>query len=273
MNAPYAVADFTPPPPMPLARRARIYLVEARTELLKVIRLPAYAIPTIAFPPLFYILFGLSFGGSRSVGPSMTVATYMMATYGAFGVMGAALFGFGVGVAIERGQGWMLVKRATPMPVAAYFAAKMAVSVVFGAAIVAILFALGAGFGGVQLPALTWLVLAGTLVAGALPFCAFGLFLGYLAGPNSAVPIVNLIYLPISFASGLWMPLRLLPGFFQKLAPWLPPYHYGQLALKTIGADAGGDLATHVAALALFTAACLAGAAALYRRDEGKTWG
>jgi ABC-2 type transport system permease protein len=272
MNAPLAVADFTPPPPMSAERRAHLYLVEARTELLKVLRLPAFAIPTIAFPPLFYILFALSFGG-RDAAPGTSMATYMIATYGAFGVMGAALFSFGIGVAMERGQGWMLAKRATPMPVSAYFAAKMAVSVVFGALIVAILFALGAGFGGVRLSAASWLGLAATLVVGALPFCAFGLFLGYLAGPNSAVPIVNLIYLPVSFASGLWIPVQFLPRFFRELAPWLPPYHYAQLVLKAIGADAGRPAAVHVGALVLFAAICLAGAALLYRRDEGRTWG
>ena len=41
------------------------------------------------------------------------VATYLLATYATFGVIGAALFGFGVGVAVERGQGWMLLKRAS----------------------------------------------------------------------------------------------------------------------------------------------------------------
>jgi ABC-2 type transport system permease protein len=234
--------------------------------------MPAYSLPAIGFPPLFYAFFGLSFGAGK-VTDATTMATYLIATYGAFGVIGAALFGFGVGVAIERGQGWMLLKRATPMPVAAYFAAKMATAVVFGAIIVAILGTMGAAFGGVDLAPGAWLALAAILIAGAVPFSAMGLLLGYLAGPNSAPAIVNLIYLPLAFASGLWIPIRFLPGFFQTLAPWLPPYHYSQLALRVVGADAGGAPATHVAALALFTVACLAGAAALYRRDEGKTWG
>ena len=46
----------------------------------------------------------------------------------------AALFGFGVGVAVERGQGWLLLKRATPMPPLAYLLAKMATAVAFGLA-------------------------------------------------------------------------------------------------------------------------------------------
>ncbi|CAN5778508.1 hypothetical protein BH24ACI5_BH24ACI5_05710 [soil metagenome] len=104
----------------------RCYALEAKYEFLKHIRMPAYAIPSIAFPVMFYLLFG-------------TVATYLLATYGTFGVIGAALFGFGVGIAVERGQGWMTLKRATPMPPMAYFLAKVGMAVLFGAIIIVIL--------------------------------------------------------------------------------------------------------------------------------------
>ena len=103
---------------------ARAYALEAKYEFLKVLRMPGYAIPSIAFPAMFYLLFGVMFG--RGTVGGLTMATYLIATYGAFGVIGAALFGFGVGVAIERGQGWMMLKRASPMPPMAFFAAKLA---------------------------------------------------------------------------------------------------------------------------------------------------
>jgi ABC-2 type transport system permease protein len=250
---------------------ARIYALEAKCELLKVLRLPMYAIPTLAFPMVFYLLFGVSLGHKTAAGTPM--AAYLLATYGAFGVMGAALFGFGVGVAVERGQGWLLFKRATPMPPLAPLVGKLAMVIAFGAAIVGGLFFLGATVAGVRLPAGQWLALAPVLIAGAVPFGAFGLALGFSIGPNSAPAVVNLLYLPLAFASGLWIPIQALPGFFQKLAPWLPTYHYAQLALGTIGADAGGSPAVHVAVLAGFTVLCLAVAGVGFRRDEGRTWG
>jgi ABC-2 type transport system permease protein len=249
----------------------RTYVQEARFELLKTIRLPAYAIPTLAFPTLFYVMFSSAYG-AQSIG-SVGLATYMLATYGTFGVIGAALFGFGVGVAIERGQGWLLLKRASPMPVGAYFAAKVVMAVLFSALIVLSLFALGALLNGIRLPAGTWLALGGTLVAGALPFCAMGLAFGTWCGPNSAPAIVNLFYLPMAFGSGLWVPIESLPGFVQDLAVWLPPYHLAQLSLKTVGVDRGAPVIQHVGALALVTAVSLAIAAVGYRRDEGKTYG
>jgi ABC-2 type transport system permease protein len=247
----------------------RIYALEAKYEFLKLVRLPAYAIPTLTFPALFYILFGLSLG---SRGGGNEAARYLLATYCAFGVIGASLFAFGIGVATERGQGWLLLKRATPMPPLAYFVGKLAMSLLFGVAIVAILSALGAIFGGVRLPASGWVQLFTTLVGGAIPFCAFGLALGLLLGPNSAPPVVNLIYLPLSFMSGLWMPVESLPAFFQTVAPWLPPYHYAQLALGAVGMGRG-SIWVHLAALAGFTVACLCVARWAYRSGSEKMYG
>jgi ABC-2 type transport system permease protein len=252
-------------------RDLRIYALEAKTEFLKVVRMPAYALPTLAFPVMFYVLFGLAFG-SGQVGATRT-ATYMIATYGAFGVMGAALFGFGVAVAVERGQGWMLLKRAMPAPAGAWITAKVSLSLIFAAVIVLLLSVLGFAFGHVRLPLSTWSALATILVAGAVPFSAFGLALGYLAGPNSAPAVVNLIYLPMAFASGLWIPVEMLPGFMKTIALALPAYHYAQLALGVLGAGRGGPAWSHVAMLTGFTVLSLAVALFAYRHDEGRTYG
>ncbi|HET9225345.1 MAG TPA: ABC transporter permease [Thermoanaerobaculia bacterium] len=250
----------------------RIYALEAKYELLKMMRLPMYAIPTLAFPLMFYLLFGVAMGG-RSAGP-VSLAAYLLATYGAFGMMGVALFGFGVGVAVERGQGWLLFKRATPMPIPAYFAGKLAMVVLFGIVLTVSLFALGATAGDVEMTAGQWLSLAAILIAGALPFGAFGLAIGSWAGPNSAPAIVNVLYLPLAFASGMWVPIQALPKFFQVLAPWLPSYHFSQLALGVLDADQGRfSWIESVAILAIFTALSLLVARIGYRRDEGQTFG
>ncbi|HJU64340.1 MAG TPA: ABC transporter permease [Gemmatimonadaceae bacterium] len=252
------------------ARVLRTYVTEARYECIKMLRMPGFALPTILFPLLFYVLFGLLFGAS-SAGQT-TMATYLLATYGVFGVVGTALFGFGVGVAAERGQGWMMVKRASPMPPLAYFTAKMAMSLLFSIVLVSLLFALGFMFGGVRFSGAQWLALGAVLILGALPFCAMGLALGYLAGPNSAPAVVNLIYLPMAFLSGLWIPVEFLPNVVQAMAPWLPPFHLAQLALSMVGA-ASGSAPSHVIALAAFTMLFLGLALLAMRRDEGKTYG
>ena len=233
--------------------------------------MPIFAISTLVFPLMFYVIFGLTFAGETAGGVGVT--TYLLAGYGAFGVIGAGLFGFGVGVATERGQGWMRLKRVSPMPPLAYFVAKVAMSTTFAAIIVMALFALGATFGGVRMPAEQWLALGSVLVFGALPFCAMGLAFGYSVGPNSAPAVLNLVYLPIAFASGLWIPLSQLPEFVRVFAPFLPPYHLSQLALGTFGAAESDSPLLHLAALVAFTAAFLVIAGWGYRRDEGRTYG
>jgi ABC-2 type transport system permease protein len=248
-----------------------VYRTEATQEFLKLVRIPIFAVSTIALPLMFYVIFGIAFAGERAGGVGVT--TYMLVTYGAFGVIGAALFGFGVSVAIERSQGWMRLKRVAPMPPLAYFVAKVLMSLAIATIIVLALFALGALLGGVRLSLEQWVAVGLALVAGALPFSAMGLAFGYLVGPNSAPAVLNLAWLPMAFASGLWIPIGQLPPLVQSVAPFLPPYHFVQLALGTIGASEGGSPAAHAGAVLAFTAVFLLVAVWGFRRDEGRTYG
>ena len=113
-----------------------VVLSESRGEVLKAVRLPAFILPVLLFPAMFYVLFALLLGGQ--VG-AVSMPAYLLGSYGSFGVIGAALFGMGVSVAAERGQGWLMLKRATPLPPLAYFAAKVIMSVLVGAAITLLL--------------------------------------------------------------------------------------------------------------------------------------
>ena len=249
----------------------RTYLLEIKYEFLKAFRMPGFSLPTLLFPVFFYLFFGVMWG-SKQTG-SVNMGTYLVATYATFGVIGAALFGFGVSVAVERGQGWLEVKRTTPMPMAAYFVSKLAMAMIFSAMIIVMLFLLGATLGNMKMTVLQALSMFGVLVLGSVTFSMLGLAIGFLAGPNSAAPIVNLLYLPMGFLAGLWMPIMFLPKTLQNIALWLPPYHLGQLALRVIDADGGHPLALSLAvmigATLLFTAVAYAG----YRRDEGKLYG
>src|SRR5271156_6242883 len=256
----------------PFTKTAEIYWKETKYEFLKRWRMPVYSLSVVLFPAMFYTLFGLILNKDLS-GGHKEAATYLLATMGCYGIMGVALFAFGVGVAMERGQGWLEVKRASPMPAPAYFTGRVVTCLLFSFIVFLTLFTLGTLFGGVRLAPLQILGLMATLVLGSVPFCAFGLVIGCFAKPNSAPAVVNVLYLPLSFLSGLWMPIGILPDFLQKLAVALPPYHLGQLALSMVGVSGRGDIHTHVNVLIGFTLICLGVAMLGLRRDEGKMYG
>ncbi len=251
---------------------ATIYLKEAKYEFLKNLRLRVYTASVLSFPIMFYVLFGLVLNAKQAIG-STSVPTYLIATYGTFGVMGASLFGTAAGLASDRGLGWLQVKRASPMPPFAYFAAKVITSMIFSAVIVSVLFVLGVTLGGVRMPISDFAKLLGTLVSGSLPFSAMGLALGYFTGPNSAPAMINLIYLPMSFCSGLWVPFMFLPKVVRQIALVLPPYHLSQLALGIVGAGRHESTATHWEVLLAFTMICLGVARIGFQRDQDKLYG
>jgi len=242
----------------------RIYLGEAAGELTRLLRTPSFAAPSLVFPLVFYVLFAIVLPGGSG---GLQRATYMLATYSVFGVIGPALFGFGVGLAIERQQGWLELKRVSPMPAGAYFFAKIAMSLVFALVITLILSAAAIGLGGVRIGIGTWLLLLATLLLGTLPFCALGLWIGTLVKGQAAVAVINLVYLPMAVLSGLWIPLQVFPPLVQQLAGIWPAWHLSQMALGVIGQASDVHYAAHAGVLLAMTALFLSLAALRLRSN------
>ena len=235
--------------PSPQPSRLRIHALETRNEFLRMLRSPMFVFPTLMFPLLFYVMFGLllNHGNARA-------ATYLYVTYGVFGTMGASLFGFGVTVANERGLGHLQYKRALPMPPSAYLVAKLGMAMLFAAIIGLGLMALAVTLGGVHLQAWQFARLLIINVLGVLPLAALGLFIGTRVPANGAPAVINLVYLPMSLLSGLWMPLAMMPPVVSRIAPVLPSWHLAQIALKVVNYDDSAYPAwLHVVVLVMFT--------------------
>lgn len=239
----------TPAPRTSIAWNA--WLQETRYEFLRLWRTPSFSLPVLLFPSLFYLLFGEIFGGNRDP----LAARYLLAGYSVFGIMGVALFGFGMTVALDREQGLLQLKRAQPMPAGAYLAAKVGMCLLFCAIVLAMLGVLAVTVAGVSLAPLQWLGLFATCLLGALPFSALGLWLGTLTSGRAGPAVINLVYLPMAFLSGLFIPLTLLPAFLQAIAPLWPSFHLARIAQAQVGAGAGSPLWLHVLALAVVSAA------------------
>ena len=256
-------------PARDLPHTLRLYLREARYEFLRALRNKGFSLAVIGFPTMFYLLFGVANRG-ETLGPAHLVfAKYLLAGYAGFGTVGASLFGIGVGLAFERTSGWLDLKRASPMPPLAYLVARCVMAVLFSLLIVTALCALGVFAAQVHLTLPEYARLLATAVVGSVPLAAMGRMLAMLLPPNSAPGQVNMIYLPLSYASGLWIPLAQLPRFVQHIAPWLPTYHLAELMLHAVGYAQKGDLiSAHLSALAGFTCLFLGAAWIAFSRIE-----
>jgi ABC-2 type transport system permease protein len=253
------------------SRHFSIYWKETKYEFLKRLRMPMYSLSLVLFPTMFYVLFGLLIHPKASI-DHVGVASYLMATMACYGVIGVGLFGFGVSVAVERGQGWLEVKRASPMPAAAPFVGRLLTCLLFSVVVALPILVTGIAFGGVRLTMLQALFFIAALVGGSIPFCALGLAIGYFAKPNSAIGVVNLIYLPLSFFSGLWVPVEGFSSMLQNVAHILPAYHFGRLVLNVVGVH-NGPIGIHIEVLAGFALICLGIARLGFQKDEGKLYG
>jgi ABC-2 type transport system permease protein len=244
----------------------RIFRKETKYEFLKLLRAKSFSLSTIGFPVMFYVLFGIA--NRNAFSGNVHIAKYMLGGYACFGLIGAALFGIGVGVASELAAGWLELKRASPMPASAYLFAKCASAVAFGLIIVSILTTIAVSFGGVSLTSAELIKMFGMTIVGSISFASMGLLLALLVPANAAPAIVNLIYLPMSFLSGLWIPLRFMPHWLQGIAPALPTYHLSQLMLSIFGYQDSMSLTTHWNALIGFTLLMLGLSWLIFHRRE-----
>src|SRR5690606_17159159 len=166
---------------LPLPAPLRACLVEARCELLRMWREPAFCVPVLGFPAMFYLLFAVVLNRGNPA-----AADYLLATYGVFGVIGAALFGFGATIAVDRDRGYLRLRRVLPAAPGAMLLARMAMAMLFAALISVLLATLSAALAGVRLAPSQWLALALVDVAGVLPFAAVGVWVGAMMCGNGA---------------------------------------------------------------------------------------
>src|ERR1700727_2979676 len=164
--------------PLGIAHMAKIFGKETKYEFLKLARNRSFSLAVIGFPIMFYLLFGVSNRGANSSGIQM--ARYLLSGYDCFGMITAALFGIGVGLAGERAAGWLEVKRASPMPPTAYLFAKCMGAITFGLIIVGILTVLAVMMGGVTLTAAELAKMFGISIVGSVSFASMGFLLALL---------------------------------------------------------------------------------------------
>jgi ABC-2 type transport system permease protein len=243
-------------------------LAQTRSEFMMRWRVPAFSLTSLALPILFFTFFGLPFA-RQTLQNGVSVGAFLLASFAAYAVGNVMVYGFGIGVAVERGQKVDVLLRATPLPAGVAITAKVLTALIFSLFSISALIVYGVIAAGIHQGVVTWLNVIVRLLAGSLPFVGLGFAIGYSVGPNAAPAVANLVYLPLAFASGLFMPVSQLPSFVQRIAPYLPAYHYGQLAWSAVGAPAE-PFYVSLLWLAGYTAFFIVIALRAYRREESR---
>ena len=249
----------------------RLALAHARAGTLELARQPQFWVPSLAFPALFFVLFGVS-AADRVVEflPENLGSEVILAQFLCFGVLSIMFFQFGVGIAEERRLPWEVTLRVLPVGGSMRFLGRVLVALAFSLAAVAPVVLIAALTTELRLGLAGWVVYLGAVLLGAVPFGLMGITLGYAAAPKAALPIANIGFLLLSFLGGLFVPLDVLPGFVAKVAPYLPSRHYLDFVQGVIGGrEDGGGWQQPALYLAGWGALFLATAVLVYRRDQG----
>jgi len=83
--------------------------------------------------------------------------------------------------------------------------------------------------------------------------------------------VTNIVYLPMAFLSGIFIPFNQLPPFIQSIGRVLPTYHYAQLGFATLGSGVANEsTAQALVWLAAWSVVLLGVAFRVYRMDESR---
>lgn len=254
-----------------IGRWCSLWAYYVRSEILKLFRMPMFSLPTLLFPIAFFAMFGMPFKNVQQLGINNGV--FMMESFGTYAVMSVAMSSFSASIAVERGTGWNQLLKTTPMRTWTFFSGKIAMALFFELITLVAFLMFGDVVGHIHMAFSSWCQLTGLLLIGLFPFVTLGFFLGYVSGPTSATIVANLIFLPLSFASGLFIPLQMLPKFIQQVAPYLPSYNVAELGWTALGAHTDRSIWTNLGWITIYTIAFLAMSILVYRRDQGQKFG
>jgi ABC-2 type transport system permease protein len=235
-----------------------------RFLLLENLRVPIAVGSAAIFPALSLLFFVVPFG----YGDDVVAATTAVVQLAVFGVLSSFLFTFGVGVADDREKPWDPYVRTLPAPATPRIVGRLLTGFVFALIAVVPVTIIGALFTSAAATPLQFVGgLVALLVAGT-PFLFGGLAIGYSMPVKAALPVTQLVFFPMAFAGGLFIPPTLFPDWLQTASALLPSRGARDLVVWAVVGTPPSTLALIAFAGWAVATAALAGWA--YRRDEGR---
>ena len=240
------------------------YKSHFQTTLLSLFRAPGYWVPTVLFPVMLYAMFGASVSNAA-------ISSFVMASFCAYAVIGVGFYQFGVSIATDRETSWDRFQRVLPKVFWPKLLSRLFAAGVF--ALIAVLLVVGVAEvmakPSASLFAVVKLILASLVIV--LPFALFGVALGYWTSARSAVPIANMLFLPLAYLGGLWAHPSKLPEIIQQISLYTPTRHAAEILWAVIGEFPVPNAS--LMWLGGYSIAFAALAWAGYRRDEARRYG
>jgi len=202
----------------------RVLASELALTLRILFRQPGFWVPTVLFPAMLYAFFGANIAAAGRMG------AYAMASFAVYAVVGVGFYQFGVTVAQDRENPFTVWQRTLPGHAAAPWIARVVASLVFVIIAVALVLVSAWLIAGISLDAAAYLRLGLACLLAAVTAVLMGTALGSLASSRAAVPLANLVFLPLSYLGGLWVPPVALPSGIAALSVWTPTRAMGEIA-------------------------------------------
>ncbi len=182
-----------------------------------------YVLSSLVFPAMFFWFFGVP--NAKDSASSLL----LMGSFASFGVLGVVLFQLAVQISQEQSSPWLTYVKTLPLGTFQFVIAKISASFVLsllaaGAVVVVALMETP-----LETQGFPWMAFLLSLLLGGIPFAILGLLVGFLVKGKAVLPVANLLYLPLSFAGGLWLPPSALPKVIQDLSDFLPTRMYGEI--------------------------------------------
>ncbi|WP_086824549.1 ABC transporter permease [Allokutzneria sp. NRRL B-24872] len=245
-------------------------------EIRRALRAPGTLLFTIGFPAMFYLLEMMLFkdvaGAGAEGGAGTAAAQYpvtIMVGLCAWGVMTAGLL-IGTRVVHERTAGWQRQLRLTPLSGAGFLVGKVTVGMAVALPTAIVVPVVAVLVENVQLTPVGWLHATLFVWLGSLPFAIMGLLIGQLSNKDNVQNFVIVGMLLLAMFGGLFMPLDMLPPWWNDLAQFVPSYWLAEIGRVGVLPNYG-TLLTPTLVLLGWSVVLAAGVMWRYQRDSART--
>ncbi len=204
------------------------YIQHIIFQLKRLLRTPGFLAPAIIFPAMFYSFFG------ANMVPEGVYSQYSVASFCIYGVLSIAFYQFGVGIAQDRESAFDIWLKTLPASTIAKGIAQIISAMIFSLLAVGLVLLASIFLAKTQLNSEMVIRLLIICAIVAIPASLMGVALGYFSNSRAAPALANLIFLPLAFLGGLWIPPIGLPKIVDEISIWTPTRQMAELGWSAI---------------------------------------